>query len=431
MKRLARYAAVAALVVALAPVAAIAPAGAIPGAPVLTAPNDAATVTSNPVFAWNSVLNATNYRVQVSANASFTPLLVNVADRRTPSTATRSTFRSASCTGAWRPSTAGARATSASIGPSPRRRPRGPTSPPPPMVRRSTSPPIPRCSPGSPSWAPSAMRSRSTTSPASRRRSPLSPTSTINNSYTLTAQPILGQTYYWRVRSLSADNQPTQYSDVRSYTFAWPTKPVLEYPPNDNSPDRRHRGGRVPVDAQPKGPSATSLQVSPTDQFTALTAHGDHDQEHAVLAADHDRQRRLLLAGPCSHHDERGRRLVGDQHLLPSLARAGRGAQPSRRRCSRRPTSMSSVGLPEYSWTPVRLASNYTLEVGTDPCSSPGPTTPARRSTPRSSPRAAVTPTPGIDYYWRVKPLDGPANINGLYSGDVRASSTTPASRRS
>src|SRR5688500_12488885 len=58
-------------------------AGALPGTPTLTAPADRATVTGNPALAWGSVTGATSYRVQVSVNASFSPLLVNVT---TPNT---------------------------------------------------------------------------------------------------------------------------------------------------------------------------------------------------------------------------------------------------------------------------------------------------------------------------------------------------------
>lgn len=74
-----------------------------------------------------------------------------------------------------------------------------------------------------------------------------------------------------------------------------------------------------------------------------------------------------------------------------------------------------------FEWDPVRLASRYALEVGTDPNFSPG--TYSRCLT------QATTYVPSLDstedacrvgaariHYWRVQALDGPRNVNSVFS---------------
>jgi len=45
-------------------------------APSLTSPADGSTASANPVFAWAAVPNATKYRIEISANASFSPTVM-------------------------------------------------------------------------------------------------------------------------------------------------------------------------------------------------------------------------------------------------------------------------------------------------------------------------------------------------------------------
>ena len=54
--------------------------GAVPpsGAPTLLNPTEGATVSSNPILSWSAVTGAAKYRVQVSTELDFTPLVYNV-----------------------------------------------------------------------------------------------------------------------------------------------------------------------------------------------------------------------------------------------------------------------------------------------------------------------------------------------------------------
>jgi hypothetical protein len=54
------------------------PAGAaavVLGPPTLTSPADGDTVSANPVFAWTEVANAAKYRIEVSIESDFSPLV--------------------------------------------------------------------------------------------------------------------------------------------------------------------------------------------------------------------------------------------------------------------------------------------------------------------------------------------------------------------
>jgi len=73
-----------------------------------------------------------------------------------------------------------------------------------------------------------------------------------------------------------------------------------------------------------------------------------------------------------------------------------------------------SVVVPTFSWTPVRLASIYSLDLGTDSAGAPGTYSTCTTEQTTFTPVSSCNPAPGTVYYWRVKPKDG--NINGLYS---------------
>ena len=90
-----------------------------------------------------------------------------------------------------------------------------------------------------------------------------------------------------------------------------------------------------------------------------------------------------------------------------------------------------------YQWTPVRHASKYQLDIGTDPNFTP--TTPVllHASTTYAAGYEgddACMPSQGQLYYWRVRALDGPRGVEGIYSDTdpvapatrATSSSTTP-----
>ncbi|WP_299923991.1 Ig-like domain repeat protein [uncultured Nocardioides sp.] len=76
-----------------------------------------------------------------------------------------------------------------------------------------------------------------------------------------------------------------------------------------------------------------------------------------------------------------------------------------------------------YQWTPVRHATRYVLEVGSDEYFTNG--TYATCSTQSTTYVPGFDgdrcgPSQGTTTYWRVRPIDGPANVNGVYSDTGR-----------
>jgi hypothetical protein len=73
-----------------------------------------------------------------------------------------------------------------------------------------------------------------------------------------------------------------------------------------------------------------------------------------------------------------------------------------------------------FQWTPVKHATRYQLDVGTDPNFTPFTyqtcITVQTTYTPGSRSSDQCTPDQGQAYYWRVKALDLPKNVEGIYS---------------
>lgn len=84
-------------------------------------------------------------------------------------------------------------------------------------------------------------------------------------------------------------------------------------------------------------------------------------------------------------------------------------------------------GEPYFQWTPVDHASHYQLDVGTDPNFSPQTfvscrvngttyTTGNISATGGAASDEKCKPRDGAAFYWRVRPIDAPFNVQGIYS---------------
>jgi hypothetical protein len=411
MKRVASYVLAAVLALVLVPLAGVEPAGAVPDAPTLSAPADGATVTSNPVLAWNGVTGATSYRVQVSASSAFTPLLVNIT---TPNTKYGHTadlplgvlyWRVAAIDGSGQ----GGFSTDRTFT---KEQLSGPVLLSPADgadLEYPADPPVF-------TWQPFAGADRYEiqidTEPSFG--APVTTVSTSNPAYTLTTPPTIGQPYYWRVRALSGASIASQYSDERTYSFDWPEVPVLQAPPDDNSPSSAIE--EVVFQWSPSlGANTYDLQVSASDQFTTLVvnATGIKSTRYSPpTTVDNGAYFWRVRARNVSN-------AVGDWSEVSTFYRAwpAPDSPPNHRVTLLTPSNGDlSVGLPEFSWTPVRLASSYELQLGDDPLFSPG--TFVTCSTQHTSfiPLSACDPDPGDTHYWRVRPIDGPEPVTGLWS---------------
>lgn len=411
MKRFASYVLTALLAVAVLPLALAGPAGAVPGEPSLAAPADGATVTTNPVLDWNTVSAATSYRVQVSASSSFTPLLVNVTTPNTkygpPTDLPLGVlyWRVAAIDGSGQgPFSVDRTFTKEALG--------GPLLSSPADGATIEYPTDPAVF----SWQPFAGADRYEiqidTEPTFG--TPVTTVTTSNPSYALTDPPSIGQPYYWRVRALSAASIASQYSEERTYGFTWPEIPVLEAPPDDNNPSNAIE--EVVFDWTPAvGAVSYDLQVSPSDQFNVLTLNitGIHGTRYSPPTTINNgayfwrvRARNYASA-------------VGDWSEDSTFYRAwpAPDSGPNHRVTLLTPANGDlTVGLPEFTWTPVRLASTYEIELGTDPNFSPGSFVTCTTQHTSFIPTTGCDPDPGGTYYWRVRPIDNPKPVDGLYS---------------
>jgi hypothetical protein len=417
MKRFASYVLIGLLAAGVLPLATAGPAGAIPAVPTHTAPADGVTVTSNPVLSWTAPAGATSYVVQASVNPSFSPLLVN---KTTVNTKYGPEAELPVGVIYWRVAAKDGGGQSAFSDPwtFTKEAPSGPVLSEPAdgaTLHFPADPPVF-------SWEPFPGADRYEieidSDPSFIAPLTLNPTTTNNTSYTLTAPPTVAQSFYWRVRAFNAGNQPTQYSDVRSYSFDWPDKPVLLTPADDNSPSSAIE--EVVFSWTPtEGAVSYELQVSPTDSFTTLTvsvATVKGTRYSPPETIDNGAYFWRVRARNTAN-------AVGDWSEDSTFYRGWPAPDdpPNERVQLLEPADDDvSVGLPEFSWTPVRLASQYQLEVGDDPFFSPGSYSSCVTQHTSFIPVSSCDPDPGTDYYWRVKPIDGPAPINGLYSDTFR-----------
>ena len=75
-----------------------------------------------------------------------------------------------------------------------------------------------------------------------------------------------------------------------------------------------------------------------------------------------------------------------------------------------------AVTQPDFSWTPETLASQYEMWMGDDSNFSPGSYSSCKTNHTSLTPYSGCNPSPGVHYYWRVRAIDGPANILGIWS---------------
>ncbi len=418
MKRFASRVLAGVLVAALVPLADAGSAGATaPFAPILSAPSDGVTVTSNPVLQWAPPpapsTGTARYRVQIDDDPAFGSLAVNVL---TYSTQYAHNVDLAQTTLYWRVAgldSGAAQGPFSEVRSFIKEAPGGPTLASPSdgaSVVFPTAPPVF-------SWLPFTGAKRYAieidSEPDFIPPLTLAATYTTNTSYTLTAPPSMGQTFYWRVRAFSQADLPSQYSEVRSYSYEWPSVPVLEQPPNVNDPDQAIE--EIAFQWSPAAGATTyDLQVSANDQFTgtlALNASGIRSTRYSPATT--------LAAGPY-YWRVRARNTasgVGAWSDPSTFYRAwpAPDAPPYHRVTLLTPANGDlSVAVPTFSWTPVRLASVYSLDLGTDSAFSPGTYSTCTTEQTTFTPVGSCNPAPGTVYYWRVKPKDG--NINGLYS---------------
>ena len=254
---------------------------------------------------------------------------------------------------------------------------------------------------------------------------------TANTAVALNEPLILGKTYYWRVQGVSATSGVTgAFSDEWSFRMDWPAapgKPVLRAPANDPAVEVSDVVFRWdPV----VGAKNYQIQVSPNPEFASniiddrIVRGTQYSPAQTYNNASYYWRVRAQDTGSSPHQGPWSDAWVFSRAWSekPQLLTPANGAQ---------------IASPRFTWSGIKRASHYEVQFSTDPnfsgeiqaCTTFHTSfTPHRVTTPGHSttyPPSLQSPTinrcvdlftPGGHYYWRVRGLDLPAGINGVFS---------------
>ncbi|MFC6343283.1 hypothetical protein ACFP8W_14940, partial [Nocardioides hankookensis] len=243
--------------------------------------------------------------------------------------------------------------------------------------------------------------------------------------------PLAGGSWSWRVTATLGDGQLTYPSQVRSFTVGELADVTVTLPAEGQDLED------VVLDWDPvPGAVRYDLRVSTDEQFPANSIIDDRTvtgtryspaetydvaaywwQVRAVDALGADK-----LKGAVQKHaftrswDElpTGAGHGTDPNPVPDLDGAPRLVFPAN------DLATAVTGDIYFQWTPVRHATKYQLDVGTDINFSPNTfrscTTSHTTFTPIMVKDTACLPTLNGPTYWRVKALDAPAGVQGHFS---------------
>lgn len=402
-----------------------------PPVPTLSSPAFNLGVTANPALVWNPAAGADRYRVQVSAASNFSSLII---DTFTYNTRYTPTFDLPQATIYWRVASVNKAGEQSAY-------PSGPNTPWQFTKSLANAPDIDPASvtgtvtfPTEPvvlAWKPPAAWTTGGFIPRYYEievdddpgfTPPLAvQTTTYNTSYTLADPQAIGKTYYWRVRARSNDNLPTEFTSTQQYTTAWAVPTNLQ----TNKPDEGIEevvfswdplAGAVSYDIQVSrdvdfndrvlDTNVRSTQVSPTVTFPESSYYW--------------RVRGVNSAGGLGNWSTAAQIR---REWPPETGQQGPLPKPYDQITLLTPANNSlNVQEPVFSWTPVRLASRYEVQISTDPNFSPGLvsscTTTHTRVTPYDG--CGIDGAPGVAYYWRVRPIDDPYPHTGSASPTFR-----------
>lgn len=258
---------------------------------------------------------------------------------------------------------------------------------------------------------------------------------TKNTSYVITEPRTVGQTFYWRVRGVSGSIY-SDWSPIASFSSVWPTKPELVHPEADATGVTDVYFDWNPV----LGARTYQLQVSPNGDWA-----GNRTIDVAVKSTRYDpplplnngnyfwRVRALDAAssanfGPWS--DNEG--VTGDERVFQRgwSATPAQVWPPDGGSTSPQDVSDTTWQNPTFSWTPARNASWYRVRFSTSPtmgsalqgCITNRTTwTPYLNNNQPTSGIGVVHPgscsvslAPGTTYYWDVAALDNPVLNSGV-----------------
>jgi len=409
------------LAVAVLPLLPATPAGAAPPPPVLLAPadNDPFVFRENPEFSWEETPGATSYQIQVSTSPTMTPL-VNGGSFNTTNVTGTFTQDLPIGTLYWRVGSYDA--TSGPIWSAPRSFTKAPITAP---LLTSPANNAVLAYPDTPpnfSWnpVPGAQAYQIIIDNDQNFTPPYTlDTTTANTTYTLTAPQTEDQDYYWRVRARSTSGATGDWASFRRYSFDWIDQPALV------SPGRRV--SEIPPFTLPvieqvefvwepiSGAVQYDIQYSNNIQFS---------QPDTVRVKSTRYSPPVTLNNGSYFWRVRGVTSTGSTGQFTADPFTFERAWPA----NAQPTPpFSSITLlapanqvatavprPNFSWTPQRLASSYELQLSTNQTFSSNVSSYITNHTEFTPTGGA--PNPGQLYYWRVRAIDAPRPVTGIFT---------------
>lgn len=255
---------------------------------------------------------------------------------------------------------------------------------------------------------------------------PLTNVTTNNTSYTLADPQTNDQTFYWRVQGVSG-TVVSPWTEPRSYDVEWPATPVLLSPASGATVTD------VVLQWSPVAGAATyQLQVSPNEDFS-----------NNVTVDVVTKGTRYSPATTLGNGSYFWRVRSRDAKATPNLGawNSALGEAPAvfTRAWNAAPTLVSpadetfDVNVPTLRWTPVPYASHYEIQLGTDSNFTPQSYVSCMTNQTSFTPYELTygNPSPsypgacgllpnsqgiGGVYYWRVRGVDAPGGILGLFS---------------
>ena len=248
---------------------------------------------------------------------------------------------------------------------------------------------------------------------------------TTRTTSTVVNEPQPNGTYWWRVRALLDGEIQTRPSQERRYTVG-PLGQVRLHPTPDPMEEVVLSWDRVP------GAADYEIRVSTDNDFNNIVYRAHVAGTRYSPPATYDNASYWWQV--------RARNALGQSEEWPTYPdRTGvfrRAWNVTPRLTYPAQAATTSEDL-LFEWEPVRLAEKYQLYVGTDPgfsneqffeiCPTTQTTyTPGRRSRPRSP--DPCMPTAAGTYYWRIQAIDGPTDVDSVFS-EVRSFDYVPPTR--
>ena len=240
-------------------------------------------------------------------------------------------------------------------------------------------------------------------------------TASVKTTSYAVVDPVPDGTYWWRVRAVFDNGINTNPSDVRSYHVG-PLQSVVMHTTGDQMEDVVLSWDPVP------GAVTYELRVSTDNSFP------DSNITEQVIVLG------TFYSPPQTYNNAsyfwqvRARNVLHQSEAWPQFPDETGVFQrywPEKPTLTY-PTDGQTVGAedPWFQWTPVPLASSYILDWGSDEGFSPGmftscvttQTTLSLGHLKGKPGAAACGPTGPGTYYWRVRAIDAPRNVQGIIS---------------